>query len=609
MEVSDLGSWNLDIHHRYNYQQGVLQKGDGTAVFFKQQARIVQPLIGSSDRSARSPNCPANECEGRAKSAKLADPIALTAGPDGSVFVGDGNMIRRITPEGYVITVFRISTRNRVNGLPVTANTAAGHASTSGKKGNTSASSYNYHMQLSPYDHHLYVADPERQQILRIHTIDRVEDPESNYDIFVGSGSRCLPRDPTACGDGGSALEAKLSFPKGMAFGLDGSLYFADGNSIRLVDRRGHIDTVIGSSSHMRRRNQWQPIPCHGSLPADQVTLRWPTELAMHPIDASLYFIDDHMLLKLLPDQRVTVVAGLPSYCRSAGRDKLPGNSDRRGGGRNHQSDEEEEDVTWSTTGKTWSSAWRRNHRKQQDKHEKQEKQESEWSAGTADIGSVISFSFSFSGDLFVASVDDAGVHRLSLIRDSRSRQQVIHFLGSPTAHTPADRPSSPSSLLCELESCRGSRHNCSNCALGAQEILSSFTVSANSSSIPLVSGQHSFCSPVPAALIASMMHETGQGFSGCTCVPRKKEQSDYILSCGTIISVSEWSGRMSSCGVVRDEPKCRQKEEVVPEIRRWPASLTSMIPASLSSHRIPFPAPVLTAMTYISFSYTDTGQ
>lgn len=515
MEVSDLGSWNLDIHHRYNYHQGVLQKGDGSAVFFKQQSRMVQPLIGSEEGSARPPNCPANECEGPAKSARLADPIALTSGPDGSVYVGDGNMIRRITPEGYVITVFKMSsqskmTRNGVNGGGGSSGSGGSISSISQQSPNSNsmgssgkknpASSYNYHIQLSQYDSHLYIADPERHQILRIHTIDRVEDPESNYDIFVGSGSRCLPRDPQDCGDSGSALEAKLSFPKGMAFTLDGSLYFADGNSIRLVNRRGHIHTVIGSGNSYpsyRRRNQWQPIPCGGSLPADQVTLRWPTELAMHPIDGTLYFLDDQMVLRLLPDQRVTVVAGLPSYCKSGvrggggnnGREKRKkqqtGNQVNEKRSKQRQEDQEEEDQERSSTRKTSSSSSSSSTRNR----------ESGAGSGssnqhTADIGAVLSFAFSFSGDLYVAAVDDEGVHRVSLIRDSKGRQEVIHFFGTRPAsrHDAAaagSRSSSSSSSsqqrhlpLCEVETCRDlEAHNCS-CALASQEILTSFTVS-----------------------------------------------------------------------------------------------------------------------------------
>lgn len=50
--------------------------------------------------------CP--ECNGMAREAKLLAPVALASGPDGSVYVGDFNLIRRITTSGQVYTVFRM---------------------------------------------------------------------------------------------------------------------------------------------------------------------------------------------------------------------------------------------------------------------------------------------------------------------------------------------------------------------------------------------------------------------------------------------------------------------------------------------------------------------
>lgn len=48
------------------------------------------------------------DCNGPAKDAKLLTPVALTTGPDGSLYVGDFNLVRRITPEGNVYTVYQL---------------------------------------------------------------------------------------------------------------------------------------------------------------------------------------------------------------------------------------------------------------------------------------------------------------------------------------------------------------------------------------------------------------------------------------------------------------------------------------------------------------------
>jgi teneurin len=77
--------------------------------------------------------------------------------------------------------------------------------------------SYQYYLCLSPTDGHLYVSDPEKHQILRVlNTNTIVVDPTINYEVYVGSGERCIPGDQSSCGDGGKAIEAKLSNPKGL---------------------------------------------------------------------------------------------------------------------------------------------------------------------------------------------------------------------------------------------------------------------------------------------------------------------------------------------------------------------------------------------------------
>ncbi|XP_042895037.2 teneurin-m isoform X2 [Parasteatoda tepidariorum] len=339
METSELGGWNLDIHHRYNFHEGVLQKGDGTTIYFKQQPRVITALMGTGHQ--RPMLCP--ECNGIAKEARLLAPVALTSGPDGSVYVGDFNLIRRITPNGQVYTVFRMRTTDM---------------------------STHYHITLSPTDGHLYISDPERHQILRIHSLDKVEDLESNFDVVVGSGDRCLPRDRDNCGDGKPALEARLSYPKGMAVAVDNRMYFADGSNIRMVDSRGIIHTMIGDHHHKR---QWRPIPCTGTLKIEEAKLRWPTDLAINPLDNSLYFIDDHMVLKLTQDQRVMVIAGHPVYCRPQ-NNRL---KSRITGG----------NLLWS----------------------------------------LIGFTFSPTGTMYLAEVDSKNVHRIRMLT---SDGELLHFAG-----------------------------------------------------------------------------------------------------------------------------------------------------------------------------------
>lgn len=56
----------------------------------------------------------------------------------------------------------------------------------------------------------------------------------------------------------------------GLAIAADKTMYIADGTNIRSVDPDGIIHTLIG---HHRHHNVWQPIPCKGAIPAQQVSL------------------------------------------------------------------------------------------------------------------------------------------------------------------------------------------------------------------------------------------------------------------------------------------------------------------------------------------------
>ena len=94
-----------------------------------------------------------------------------------------------------------------------------------------------------------------------------------------------------------------------------GVVYFADGSNIRMVDEHGLISTLIG---HQYHRANWKPMPCDGAISIRDVQLNWPTELAISPLDNSLHFIDDNVVLKVTRDERISVVAGRPLHCPPA---------------------------------------------------------------------------------------------------------------------------------------------------------------------------------------------------------------------------------------------------------------------------------------------------
>jgi len=105
MSISEVGSWNLDIHHRYNFHEGILQKGDGSNIYLKQKPRIILTTMG--DGHQRPLDC--IDCDGdNGLKQRLLAPVALASAPDGSIYVGDFNLIRRIMTDGTVKTVVRL---------------------------------------------------------------------------------------------------------------------------------------------------------------------------------------------------------------------------------------------------------------------------------------------------------------------------------------------------------------------------------------------------------------------------------------------------------------------------------------------------------------------
>jgi hypothetical protein len=49
--------------------------------------------------------CEATACEGPATATDLLNVVTMASGPDGSIYIGDYNLIRKIDPEGNVFTI------------------------------------------------------------------------------------------------------------------------------------------------------------------------------------------------------------------------------------------------------------------------------------------------------------------------------------------------------------------------------------------------------------------------------------------------------------------------------------------------------------------------
>uniref|UniRef100_A0A3Q2C661 Teneurin-4 n=1 Tax=Cyprinodon variegatus TaxID=28743 RepID=A0A3Q2C661_CYPVA len=283
--ASKLGGWTVDKHHALNIQSGILHMGNGENVFISQQPPVIGSVMGNGRR--RSISCPS--CNGLADGNKLLAPVALACGSDGSLYVGDFNYVRRIFTTGNVTSVLELS----------------------------NSPAQKYYLASSPVNGAVYLSDTGSRKVFRVKSLTVVNNVAKNLELVAGTGDQCLPYDDARCGDGGKAIEATLTNPRGITVDKYGVIFFVDGTMIRRIDQNGIISTLLGYNDLTSAR----PLSCDAVMDISQVRLEWPTDLAVSPMDNSLYVLDNNVVLQVSENHQVRIVAGRPMHCQVPGID------------------------------------------------------------------------------------------------------------------------------------------------------------------------------------------------------------------------------------------------------------------------------------------------
>lgn len=63
----------------------------------------------------------------------------------------------------------------------------------------------------------VYLSDTSSRKVFKVKSLTVVKDVAKNLELVAGTGDQCLPYDDTRCGDGGKAVEATLTNPRGNA--------------------------------------------------------------------------------------------------------------------------------------------------------------------------------------------------------------------------------------------------------------------------------------------------------------------------------------------------------------------------------------------------------
>ena len=161
---------------------------------------------------------------GRALQTQLSSPWSVVAGEGGVLYIADTNnhRILLVRTDGRVVAVAGTGVRGF-----------------SGDGGRADRARLNSPGGLAvSAGGEIYVADTNNQRIRRI-------SPDGTIVTVAGIGERGFE------GDGGAAIQAKLTSPRGVVLSSSGELYIADtyNNRIRRVSTKGVITTVVGTGA------------------------------------------------------------------------------------------------------------------------------------------------------------------------------------------------------------------------------------------------------------------------------------------------------------------------------------------------------------------------
>ncbi|XP_040569424.1 teneurin-m [Lepeophtheirus salmonis] len=270
--------WNLNIHHRLDPISKILFKGDGS-VLDLERSRFhtrLQEFV-TSDKGNK--------------------PIGvLINSRDGSIIIGFSSEINLYDP-----FTKKFQTLLRLN---------------------ASSEESRYYMALNPMNDDIYVSLPSEKIVLRIKDTEEVLDEFQNYELIAGNRKKC--RSVHHCGNGGHANESSLIYPKGIDIASDGTIYLADGRSLRRINN-GIINSISGSEDS--KIYEWRPpfSECDVNWQTRDLDLRWPTDLALNPLDENtLIYVDDGDVFEYIIDSSVArPLFAAPTWCSDVSKRSL----------------------------------------------------------------------------------------------------------------------------------------------------------------------------------------------------------------------------------------------------------------------------------------------
>lgn len=281
-EAGSAGDGGPAVAAQLSFPTGVAVGRDG-AVYVadskNNRVRRVDAATGVIDTLAGTGRAGSSGDGGEASAAELDLPVSVASDLDGGVLIADArsNRIRRVDPSGVITTVAG----------------SGGAGGFGGDGGPATQARLSQPLGVAVTDTGIAIADSGNHRV-------RVVDRAGTISTIAGGEAAGF------AGDGGPAATALLSFPTGLAWSEDLGLLVADTNNnrVRRVAADGAIDTAAGNGLSSYSGDG-------GSAPDAQ--LYEPIGVAGTP-DGGIVIADslNHVVRRIDPDLTIHLVAGSP---------------------------------------------------------------------------------------------------------------------------------------------------------------------------------------------------------------------------------------------------------------------------------------------------------
>jgi RHS repeat-associated protein len=243
---------------------------------------------------------------GPALQAGLWGPYAIAVGPDGSLYIADGNhLVRKVNTAGIITTIAGGGFASYPcdygdSGSPWSDVPACGD----GESARNAGFDTPWDLAVGT-DGSVYVTEAGNASV-------RVISPDGVVRRIAGDGTGISG----FSGDGGLATAAKMRGEAGVALGPDGSLYIHQSERIRRVSPQGIITSIAGTGAFAPQCGTTTPPSCTSDQLAVQVPINTDgrnNRMAIGP-DGSIYFgtyQGDHRIRRIVPFFKSFTASGI----------------------------------------------------------------------------------------------------------------------------------------------------------------------------------------------------------------------------------------------------------------------------------------------------------